>query len=1682
MITPTSAHHRQPEAMLDCNPHRPSSPTISVPRSGFPERGQLETERSNESAKGRAPAIPSPNQSPLLQSLRCLVAMLVLGANCPTGAATLTVTNLDDSGAGSLRQLILDAGPGDTIDFGVTGTIGLTSGQLVIDKDLMITGPGAKLLTLSAGGMSRVLHVASGTVRLAELSLIDGSAPPYATGGAIENHGILTVDQCSIVNNKVPESFSSTSRGGGIYSDGSLVVRRCTLAGNVAGDGGGIFNAGTLLLENSTLSTNQAASVNWGGVGGGLHNADRAQAQIDHCTITGNGARGAGGLGNMGTAVTTVRNTIVAGNYRTLFEGPDLSGVFVSQGYNLIGDSNDSVGFANAVNHDLVGASPAPLNPRLGPLLDNGGPTPTHELRPGSPAIDQGSSSGTSTDQRGAVRPFNSGSVPDADDGSDIGAFEWDGPPPPCQTLLLVTTLEDDGPGSLRQTLREAQRYNCIEFGVTGSIGLTSGQLVIDKDLTIAGPGANLLTVSAGGLSRVFQIGNSVVSLSGLRICDGAAPQYAAGGAIENHGILTVDQCFIANNNVPESFSSTSRGGGIYSDGSLVVRRSTLAGNIAGHGGGIFNAGTLLLENSTLSGNQAASVNWGGVGGGLHNASGAQAQVDHCTITGNGARGAGGLGNVGVAVMTVRNSIVAGNHHTLFGGPDLGGTFVSQGYNLIGDPSDGEGFTNAVNHDLVGVDPLLYPLLDNGGSTPTHALMLYSPAIDHGNADTVGSDQRGLPRLFNFPAYADAADGCDIGAFELQESAQPGPTYVVNTLEDSDDGIAGIAHCSLREAVAMAKASAERVAIHFEPGHAGIVTPLSGSITLTNGPLIISQGMEIAGSVNASIVIEGDGSSRLFEISASSTALVAISQLTLAGGQAGTANGGAILNEANLELDGCTLTQNEAASGGAVWSGPSATLLVKQCTFSGNRATFVGGAVACETGTIMLRHCTLNANTAGSGGGVCNQSGTVILRNTVIGGNTATSTGPDAAGIFQSDDFNLIADTSGGTLTGMTGHTITGHDPMLAPLADNGGPTWTQLPLAGSPLIDAGITDGLINDQRGVRRLADMPDAINVADGGDIGAAEYDVIQSGPGLVVNALDDVDDGLATIGHCSLREALLAANILPDANTIGFATNVTGTIDLTRSLPEIANPVTINGPGFARLTVRRSAGGEYRILSINNSVTANIAGLTLSGGFFDEIAGYGGGIQNMGTLDLQACVVLNNLGYCGAGIYNGGTLGVSDCIIWGNQCTHDGEGGGIYNGATASLTMANSLVHGNGAGNDLSNGGGIYNGGGTVEVSHSAITANSAMGDGAGGGVYNRVGGVVRLQDTTVDSNEAFAGGGLLNEGGSVTVARCTFSANAAPEDDGGGLWSNGTLLVSNSTVSGNSSDFWGGGIYAAGTVTIVSSTITANRAYDGGGIKGTATLCNSILAGNQTHTGAGLGPDCYGTIVSADFNLIQNLTDLTISGAVAHCLIGVDPELGPLADHGGPTLTHDLLPGSPAIDQGLGGSLTTDQRGFARPVDLASLTNAADGDGSDIGAFELASLDADGDGMADAWERAHGLNWNDPSDAALDPDGDGYTNQLEYALWLDPTSGLMAGLPQAGQAGGYLTLTYQTPTAESGITYEVQAAEDPAGPWSSTGVVQVASSAHGDYRTITVRDAEPMAGHLRRFMRIQVNFP
>jgi hypothetical protein len=303
------------------------------------------------------------------------------------------VTNLLDAGPGSLRQAILDTPAGGTVDFepGFRGTITL-SDFVAVGEDLTIAGPGADDITVSGGHGSDVFFVeANLTVAISGLTVADGNG----LFGGIYNGGTLTLTDCLLRGN------ASTSQiGGAIFNDGTLTITGSTLSDNSAASGGGIWNAGTLTLSSSTLSGNRANSMVFG-VGGAIFSGHASTLTIVSSTLTGNSATSGGGaIENAGTA--TVNNSTVSGNSARLFGNGiytggtfttgntiiagnrggsigDVSGFLDSQGYNLIGDGEGSGGFTDT---DLVGTPGLPIDPGLGPLQDNGGPSPTMAVLP----------------------------------------------------------------------------------------------------------------------------------------------------------------------------------------------------------------------------------------------------------------------------------------------------------------------------------------------------------------------------------------------------------------------------------------------------------------------------------------------------------------------------------------------------------------------------------------------------------------------------------------------------------------------------------------------------------------------------------------------------------------------------------------------------------------------------------------------------------------------------------------------------------------------------------------------------------------------------------------------------------------------------------------------------------------------------------------------------------------------------------------------------------------------------------------------------------------------------------------------------------------------------------------------------------------------------------------------------
>lgn len=380
----------------------------------------------------------------------------------------------------------------------------------------------------------------------------------------------------------------------------------------------------------------------------------------------------------------------------------------------------------------------------------------------------------------------------------------------------IVTNTNDSGPGSLRQALADAADSDAITFNfgpstmkpaakpdlMTFSIVLTSGELVVNNSVTIMGLGANVLQVTRDSSAPEFRIFNvtpgHVVTIEDLSITNGVGPSpFVAPQADRVTHMLTRPE----GPNGPQLIG----GGGIYNDHSdLTVTRCGLYFNTSFVGGGMFNngdttgGGVLKVNNCTLGGNLAAFG--GGIFNNGANGGAATATINNCTFSGNAAEGsAAGIysyfGSIVVANTTFSNNdgstCVANDQGTA----DIGNTILnanvsgvtiatnppgvttSHGYNISSDAADGS--LTAVG-DQINTDPMLGPVQDNGGPTPTHVPLIGSPAIDQGNRAAILAlltkiDQRGLTRPVNDPAVANAVggDGSDIGAVELQEFVHP---------------------------------------------------------------------------------------------------------------------------------------------------------------------------------------------------------------------------------------------------------------------------------------------------------------------------------------------------------------------------------------------------------------------------------------------------------------------------------------------------------------------------------------------------------------------------------------------------------------------------------------------------------------------------------------------------------------------------------------------------------------------------------------------------------------------------------------------------------------------------------------------------------------------------------------------
>lgn len=953
----------------------------------------------------------------------------------------------------------------------------------------------------------------------------------------------------------------------------------------------------------------------------------------------------------------------------------------------------------------------------------------------------------------------------------------------------VVTNNSDRGPGSLRQAIVDSQVGGTIIFaaGLSGAtITLATGQLVIDKDLTIdASALAEPVTIDANGAvtnHRVLETKNSArVVLDSLVLTGGNPGSSVNGGGILNGGTLTLNRCTVSDN-------SGQHGGGIFSSNrSCTITNSTLARNTASRwGGGIyFTSRTLTLRNSTCFGNSA------GQNGGVFSNENGTAILENVTIVGNSANGGGGFYKNSSGSVSLRRSIVAGN--TATAGPDIFSNSLStSGINFVGDPS---GSSRLASSTLLTGDPLLAELGDYGGPTETMPPLPGSRTIDSASAtDPGGTDQRGAPRF---------VDGMvDIGAVEHQHS-------VVTTEEDEDSVNPGDGF-SLREALALPFGGT----ITFDPS-------LNGkTITLANGQLLIDKNLTtIDGSaLSSGITIDANGEvteHRVLEVAANTT--VALYAITVTGGRG--ISGSGISNQGSLTMTRCTVFGNETTgTGGGIFT--LGTLALENCTVANNTSAKEGGGILNNSTGSTFTHCTISGNTAngysggggGRGGGIFSWHGFTVS-NTIIFGNTASAAGADIAFFsvrsLVRNGWNLGRSIANASQVGSG--TIGFGDPKLAPLGNYGGPTPTLLPLPGSAAIDAVTGPTPATDQRGL----DRPQIARP----DVGAVEALVSAVSPAAGADDVTLIPSFIHTAPAGSLFELFLATDRDElDDNSQGVVGNghtpdplAPGTtyfwrMDITfggETYPGVVYTFTTRPPLFVDTAEDENDGVAAGMVSLRDAIAAAVPGEIIQ---FDSSLSGKRIVLSEGELVIEESLTIDASGL---------DLGITI------DANGEETGDRVFRVEGGVVTMKTLTITG---GKPASDGGGIRLNGGTLVLLQTTLHRNASGGGGFGGAIYKKSGATLNVTNSTIAHNRGGLGGGIYAQAGPVNLTHVTMTQNLATSTNGGGgLRSSGadvtlsnTIIAQNDSVSGNGPDLAKSG----GTITGTGINFIGNLAHSG----------------------------------------------------------------------------------------------------------------------------------------------------------------------------------------------------------------------------------------------------------------------
>ncbi len=1061
---------------------------------------------------------------------------------------------------------------------------------------------------------------------------------------------------------------------------------------------------------------------------------------------------------------------------------------------------------------------------------------------------------------------------------------------------FTVSSTADSGPNTLRNAVMMATSGDQIFFDAStdGTPITLLSQIAITSEISIFGNGSsNTIIEGNSSTVRIFMVTSAgTVRLTDLTLRNGAASD--SGGAINaSNTRIIIRNCDLNNNSA--AGSSASEGGGAIAanDSQILIRDSDLSNNSAtgtsGSGGAILLIGNSLLSAGTTTfGSNSANRAGGAI---EHAVSGNQLVALINSVLLNNTAGSN-PGNGGALHVTGAGGV------QIAGGSASGNIAASEGGALW----NGSGTMNVVNMAITNnaANGMMSTMGGGGIYNLSGTLFIRNGTVISGNTATMGSGSGG--GVFN-------DDG---GRLVVQQS-----TISNNSAARAGGGIEDNSGASTTMFVVSSTLNGNMTG--SSPGNGGAI-----HITGAGDASIRSSDFGSNTAANEGGAI-WNGAGRMDVISSNITG-------NSAAGNMSDNGGGGIYNEAGVLFvtNGTTISGNMATgslgSGGGILNNVGGSLTVSNSTITNNSANRAGGGIEDVSGsgtTIELTNIQLTNNATGSspgnGGGLhISGSGNAIIRGGVVSGNIAAAEG---GGLWNNS----------GTMT------------VINAVINGNQANGNMSNMGGGGIYNNG---GTLNVQQGTTISNNMADGTAGSGGGIFNATGGTVSVTNSTLSTNSASraggGIEDQSGSGNTLLLTDVDFNGNIASAAPGNGGGVHVTGASDVRYVRGTVMNNVAAS-----------EGGGLW-----NGSGTMVVGNVTFSDNEANGASSTegGGAIYNLnGDLVVSSSTFNNNeaLGTSGSGgaIFNDdmGDLLVTLSRFDGNDATRAGGAIEDNSGSSTRIRLLNNMFINNTTGAAPGNGGALHiTGPGVAVLSRDTILSNSAANE--GGGVWNGSGSM-SISECTILNNTSTRGGGVYNSGGRIVIQRSTVSLNDADADQmqspvaGGGFFNaqGGRAFIFFSTITGNESDGNAAGIANGGRTQIVASTIAGNiAAVRGGGIGQSmtaqdVTIRSSIVAANQSNSG-GVDVDLMaGVYFSNGYNLIgndnqslfpANSTDLEGSPSSP-----IDPLLDILQDNGGPTPTHALLTGSPAINAGDPGLPQPDQRGVS-PIGQR-----------DIGAFE-----------------------------------------------------------------------------------------------------------------------------------------